>query len=66
MQDQVATAPQELLDLCGSSVACMIDGLCGDMSDASRALENEALINATNNGAVSRYSLCLYIFFNRH
>lgn len=48
IENQVANPPEQLLATCGSSVACMVDGLCGDMSDALRALTSEALIETDN------------------
>ena len=55
IESQFATPPQELIDTCGSSVACMIDGLCGDMSDAVRALEIETIIDNTEDTPVSTF-----------
>jgi len=43
----VADPPQELLDVCGSSIACIVDGLCGDITDARKALQQEDLILAS-------------------
>ena len=41
IETQVANPPQELVDICGSSVACLVDGLCGDTTDAAETLANE-------------------------
>jgi len=38
------TSNQELSDSCNGNVACLVDGLCGDMSDAQAALVNEQVI----------------------
>ena len=55
IEDNLVNPTQELIDTCGNSVACMVDGLCGDMSDATIALEIEAFINATQDGPVSSF-----------
>lgn len=39
-----SSASEALINLCGTDVACLIDGLAGDLSDAQNALEVQAEI----------------------
>lgn len=38
---------QELSDACGSSLVCLVDGVCGSITDAVEALSNEQVIAET-------------------
>jgi len=47
IEDQVSNPPQALVDICGDSVVCLVDGLCGDESDAIATRMNENMIETT-------------------
>lgn len=38
---------QELADACGGSLICLVDGVCGSITDAVEALDNEQVIVET-------------------
>ena len=40
IESQVANPPQHLIDICGESLECIVDGLCGGDDDANSALNN--------------------------
>ncbi len=44
IEESIADPPPELVILCGSNVYCLVDGLCGNLDDALRALEDEETI----------------------
>lgn len=45
METAIANAPQEILDICGrENVPCLVDGVCGTLSDAVAALNDQRLV----------------------
>ena len=44
IEHRVANPPQNLVDICGDSIPCLVDGLCGDETDAANAIADEAWI----------------------
>jgi len=38
-------ASQELRDLCGNDIACLIDGILGDLADAQQTLDAQAVVD---------------------
>ena len=52
VESQLANPPQNLVEVCGDNVVCLIDGLCGDETDAANALRNEALVTQMQGGTL--------------
>jgi len=60
IESQVENPPFELVLICGTSLACLVDGLCGDATDAEQALAGEELIDlsqAESLGSATNVSL---------
>ena len=61
IESQVANPPQNMLDICGNSIACLVDGLCGSTADAREALSNEGNIRwdqEEHNPQVGTHAIC--------
>lgn len=46
--------PEELVNICGSNLVCLVDGLCGSLVDASTALEDEVAVYSNQEEAGSQ------------
>ncbi|GFH50342.1 hypothetical protein CTEN210_06818 [Chaetoceros tenuissimus] len=41
----ITSPPAELVNVCGENLACLVDGICGDLEDAKDVLKDEEIID---------------------
>lgn len=54
IESAVSNPSEELSEICGANVFCLVDGFCGDLNDAANALRDEQIVeNEQEAGAPS-------------
>lgn len=61
MERAVSDPSPEVSALCGDDVACLVDGWCGDVTDAQRALDGSGVILAAREGGAQQGLVSTYV-----